>query len=447
MKFGGTSLEDGPAFDRVARIISSCDGHPVVVASAMSGMTNALLASLETAKTGEIRRALHSLEAHFERHLKVAANLPVNAKTRIRKLLMRSWHDINETLELAASDRMPTLQLADAVASHGERLSANLLTNVLQAYGLPAVYVDARRCIVTADEHAGARPLVKETLRRSRMQLAPLIAAKQIPVIEGFVAATKKGVPSTLGRGSSNYTATLVSAAVGSREVQIWTDVSGVLTANPTLVPSARTIPLLSYAEAAELARVGIRVLHPLMIPPVRERCIPVRILNSRSPEEKGTLICAPQGLTSGSIKSLAHRTNLAKLELCCPPKVLANGFLAAVRKIFGRFETQFEIVGRSNGTISLACDAAAPLPLIAQELRQIGSVEITKDCAVVTCVGQGLRGNGRASESLKRLKEIEPMLGWHSMSEFSLTTTVNTAAVVKVIKRLHEGIFECDQI
>src|SRR5882672_5280303 len=229
MKFGGTSLEDGPAFRGVANIVSRClSSPPIVIASAMSGMTNALLTSIRTAARGEINGARRSLEEHFERHLRVTRGLGETATTRTRMLVETTRREINEMLNVAAANRTTNARLDDAIASHGERLSANLLTIVLETHGLPAVYVDARRCIVTNEAHGDAKPSIQETNRRSRAQLEPLIAKRKIPVLEGFVAATRSGIPSTLGRGSSNYTATLVGAALDALEVQIWTDVNGV---------------------------------------------------------------------------------------------------------------------------------------------------------------------------------------------------------------------------
>src|SRR6266853_892572 len=173
MKFGGTSLEDAPAFERVARIVANCDDLPIVIASAMSGMTDALLASLRTAASGEIKGAVRTLEEHLERHVRVAWSFDEAAGACIRMLVENARHEIGEVLSVAASTGITMPQLADAIASHGERLSASLLTTILEARGLPASYVDARRCLVTYEEHGEARPLIRETLRRCRTQLKP----------------------------------------------------------------------------------------------------------------------------------------------------------------------------------------------------------------------------------------------------------------------------------
>jgi aspartate kinase len=444
MKFGGTSLEDGPAFRRVANIVGRSLGSvPIVIASAMSGMTNALLTSLRTAAGGEINGARRSLEEHFERHLKVTRGLGETAKTRTRTLVEHARHEITEMLNLAAVDGTTTSRLDDAMASHGERLSANLLTIVLESHGLPAVHVDARRCIVTNEEHGNARPLIRETWRRSRTQLKPMIANGRIPVLEGFVGATKNGLPSTLGRGSSNYTATLVGAALDAREVQIWTDVNGVLTADPCLVTKPRTILTLSYAEASELARLGTQVLHARMIQPARDRDIPVRICNSRAPKGKGTLICRARDASPGVIKAIAYQANLTRVDITSTPAFVANGFLGAIRQIFNYYQTQMDMVTRSETMISLTCHDAVALSSIAQNLEQLGSVEIKTNCAIVSCVGEGLQYPRRGREVLKRLKEIDPMLAWHRTSSVNLTTMVDRDSLASVVRRLHSALFQ----
>jgi aspartate kinase len=445
MKFGGTSLEDSAAFERVARIVADCDDLPVVIASAMSGMTDALLASLRTAANGEIKSAVRSLEEHFDRHVRVASSFGEASSARIQTLVESARHAITEILTHASSTGIVTPQLADAIASHGERLSAGLLTMILEAHGLPALYVDARRCLVTEEEHGNARPLIRLSLRRSRNQLMPLLAEKKIPVLEGFVAATRRGAPSTMGRGSSNYTATLISAALDAQEAQIWTDVNGVLTADPALVKRPRTIPTLSYDEAIELAWHDTRVLHPRMMQPALESDIPVRICNSRSPREKGTLIHRSRGTSPGVIKAIAHKTNLARIDIEAPPAMVANGLLGRMKTIFSRYQTQMDFVTKSETRLSVACQEAAPVYVIAYELQRFGQVEVWPNCAIVSCVGEGLGRPRLAKKVLQRLRHIDSRLTWHRTSAVNLTTMVDGANIASIIRHLHGEIFERD--
>jgi aspartate kinase len=445
MKFGGTSLEDAKAFQRVAGIVANCDDLPVVIASAMSGMTDALLASVRAAANGEINVAVRSLEEHFERHMKVASSFGQGATERIRALVENARLEIGEILTDAAYTTVVTPQSADEIASQGERLSANLLTIILEAHGLPAFYVDARRCLVTDEEHGNARPLIRETLRRSRNQLKPLLGKRKIPVLEGFVAATRSGVTSTMGRGSSNYTATLVSAALDVRETQIWTDVNGVLTADPALVKRPRTIPQLSYDEAIELAQFDTRVLHPRMMQPALERAIPVRICNSRSPQENGTLIQRSSEASPDVVKAIAHKTNLARFDIESLPSLVGNGLLGRIKTIFNRYQTQIDFVAKSETRISAACKETAPLYVIAYELQQFGEVEISTNHAIVSCIGEGLGRPKLTTKILQRLRQIDPRLAWHKTSAVNLTAMLDVALIASTVRRLHREVFERD--
>ncbi|HYG09225.1 MAG TPA: aspartate kinase, partial [Pyrinomonadaceae bacterium] len=269
MKFGGTSVEDARAFARVARIVGARaqeEERPVVVVSAMSRVTDALLASVDTASTGDADGALRSLEEHFERHMLVARVLPAGARDELFLELELARRALGELLRRVASDGEPRRPLQDQILSYGECLSAKLLAAVLAERALPSAYVDARRCIITDDAHGSATPANDETYEHTRAELSPLLAAGRIPVLGGYIGSTADGRTTTLGRGGSDYTAALVGASIGAREIQIWTDVNGVLTADPRVVPHARTIPNLSFAEAAELAYFGAKVLHPKTI-------------------------------------------------------------------------------------------------------------------------------------------------------------------------------------
>lgn len=448
MKFGGTSVEDGHAFERVARIVRSYRrAAPVVVVSAMSGVTDALMMSLRMAATGENIEAVRSLEEHFERHLRVTSSLDGTARAKMRVLVENTRREIRELLDIAAASRIRTAQLQDMITSHGERLSANLLTIVLDENGLPATYIDARRCILTNEEYGSAKPLIEETWRQTRAEVEPLLEAKRIPVLGGFIGATMDGATTTLGRGSSDYTATLVSAALGALETQIWTDVDGVQTADPCLVNAARTVSQLSYEEAAELARLGARVLHPKMIQPVLEQKIPVRICNSRVPEQSGTLICASTEASPNAVKAIAHKTDLARIDIASTPTLVANGFLHAIKEIFNRHQTNMDIVAMSEVGMSFACEEAGALPSLVDDLKQVGSVQIERHRAIISCVGEGLQSTpGVAANVLNGLRDIDSTLTWQSTSSISLISVVDVDCVGPVVKRLHEGIFERDR-
>lgn len=446
MKFGGTSVEDARAFKRVAEIVQSHDGaRPVVVVSAMSGMTDALLASARMASHGETDAARRNLAEQFERHLRVAGGLSEQgARRELGTLIERTQHEIEERLKALPTCELMRPRLQDMIASCGEYLSASLLTAQLCERGLPAHYVDARRCIITDEEAGCATPLSKETERRTRATLCPLLEAGKIPVLGGFVGATLKGMTTTLGRGGSDYTAALVGAAIRAREIQIWTDVNGVLTADPRAVEAAYTVSRLSYAEAAELAYFGAKVLHPKTIQPAVKHDIPVRICNSRMPNEFGTLVCAAPETTPRRVKAIAHKTGVTTIKVTSARFLGAYGFLRRIFEIFDRHRTVVDVVTTSEVSLSLSLEDVSALPHIIEELQQLGSVEVKTNRAVVCVVGEGLCGAPRTTSAVfNSIRNIPVTLISQGASSSNLTFVVDQDCVKSVVTRLHQTLFE----
>lgn len=444
MKFGGTSVEDVLAFERVGNIVRvHRDLRPVVVVSAMSRMTDALLASVQTAADGDVETALHTLDKHFARHTDVAHSLLTDVGT-IESALSSARHEIGELLRQVANHLMPRPLLQDVIVSYGERLSATLLTAILRETGLPARYVDARRCIVTDEEYGCASPLLMETRQHTRAELEYLIEASEIPVLGGFIAASTTGATTTLGRGGSDYTAALIGAALGAREIQIWTDVTGVLTADPRIVKTARTIARLSYAEAAELAYFGAKVLHPKTIQPAVEENIPVRICNSRAPEEHGTIVCAEAEPSPHTVKSIAHKTGVTILQITAARMLGAYGFLRALFEVFDRHRTVVDVVTTSEVSVSMSLDDTSELSSILKELHQLGTVSIEKDRAIICVVGEGLRGTpGIAARVFNTISDINVSLISQGASSINLTFVVDEEHAGEAVVRLHKVFFE----
>jgi aspartate kinase len=333
LKFGGTSVADAAAFQRAADIVRANRSVPVVVVvSAMSGVTDALIKSFRTAATDGPQRAFHTLDEHFERHLNIAQTLKAEALAKHRALIENSRREIRALLDAAGESGIADLRTQDAIASFGELLCANLFSMILERQDVPAAYVDARRCILTDDEHGSANPLFPELFTRTLTELTPFLKQKRVPVLGGFMGATAAGVTTTLGRGSSDYSATLLGAAMRASEIQIWTDVDGVQTADPNVVTTTRTVPMISYQEAAQLAVLGARVMHARMIEPVIADRIPIRIRNSRAPEQDGTLICAGAERPAGVVKAIAHHVNSEHAIVACVGDGLSNGSQGAAK-------------------------------------------------------------------------------------------------------------------
>jgi aspartate kinase len=446
MKFGGTSLADTTAFERVREIVRAhLAAHPVVVASAMSRVTDALLESVGRAAEGHADEAVRFLDQHFERHLNVAhALLTEETRAAFAATVDNTRREISELLQAVAAHSMPRPVLQDIVASYGERLSANLLASVLLEAGLLALYVDARRCIVTTGEHGCAEPLTEETARRSRAELTSIIEAQHIPVLGGFIGASLDGATTTLGRGGSDYTAALIGAALSAREIQIWTDVSGVLTADPRVVKGSRTIPRMSYAEAAELAYFGAKVLHPKTIQPAVEQRIPVRICNSRAPQDAGTLVCSETEMSPLTVKAIAHKTGITIVQISSARMLGAYGFMHAIFDIFNRHRTVIDVVTTSEVSVSLSLEDASALPALVSELKQLGAVQVEQPCAIVCVVGQGLRVTpGIAARIFNCLSDININLISQGASSINLTFAVSKDDLPEAVNRLHATFFE----
>lgn len=447
MKFGGTSVEDPLAFERVAGIVESKrEARSVVVVSAMSRFTDALLLSVERAANGDAEGATRSLDAQFERHTEVARKLSdQDARASAWSAIETTRRETSELLRIIAQHPVTRPPLQDEIVSYGERLSALLLASLLSSRKqCSARYMDARRCILTDEEYGNASPIYEETEARTRRELLPLIAASVIPVMGGFIASSLKNATTTLGRGGSDYTAALVGAACNAHEIEIWTDVTGVLTADPRVVKSARTIRLLSYSEAAELAYFGAKVLHPKTIQPAVERRIPVRICNSRAPEEAGTVVCFEAEAAPRTVKAIAHKTNITTVQITSGRMLGAYGFLRAIFEIFDRHRTAVDVVTTSEVSVSLSLDDASNLPLILEELEQLGEVEVEQGRAIICVVGEGLRSTpGIASSVFNTISDINVSLVSLGASSINLTFAVDEPHVREVVTRLHQAFFE----
>ena len=433
MKFGGTSVADATAFENVARIVESERGSaPVVVVSAMSGVTDALLTATN----------IDSLQEVFERHRSVSRELLDDNKAFANRL-SSAEQELAELLEAFAQRPSDRKRLQDAIGSFGEILSSTLLAEVLNQRGIEALPVDARRCVITDEEHTNAAPLMTETFAHSKSELLPVIERGVVPVLGGFIGATKHGTTTTLGRGGSDYTAALLGAALGVSEIQIWTDVTGVLTADPRVVPEAQTIERLSYSEAAELAYFGAKVLHPKTIQPAIESSIPVRICNSRAPHEAGTLV-GPQSETSPrTVKAIAHKSGVTTVQITSLRMLGAYGFLRALFEVFDRHRTVVDVVTTSEVSVSLSLDDASALPAIVEELERLGTVRVEPRRAIICVVGEGLRGTpGIAARVFSTISDINVTLISQGASSINFTFAIEEERVREAVTRLHEEFF-----
>ena len=445
MKFGGTSVGDVAAFERVHRIVAGqIERRPVVVVSAMTKVTDALLAAFEIAKKGDASTAATSLEPHLARHVDVAEQfIPFGQRKAFNEELSYAREELSDLLIRASRRSLPLSMLKDAIVSYGEQLSSRLLAEVLKAKGVNARQMDSRRLIVTDDEFGAAQPVWDETAELLRLELPPAINSGEVPVMGGFIAGNRAGETTTLGRGGSDYSAAIVAAALGAAELQIWTDVTGVMTCDPRVCSNAGTIPVLSYEEAAELAYFGAKVLHPKTIKPAVDNSIPVRVCNTFLPDEVGTMILAQSGETPTKIKSIASKKGITILRINSARMLGAYGFMSAVFQVFDRHRTVIDVISTSEVSVALTLDSTDGIDKLADDLRRLGDVEVESGYAVICVVGEGLRAStGLASKIFSTIEDVHVALVSHGASAVNLTFVVKENDAAGVIKKLHEEFF-----
>jgi aspartate kinase len=303
--------------------------------------------------------------------------------------------------------------------------------------------MDARRLIVTDDEYGAAQPIWDDTCELLQLELRPLIESGEVPILGGFIAGSRSGETTTLGRGGSDYSAAIVAAALDASELQIWTDVTGVMTCDPRICGEARTIPILSYEEAAELAYFGAKVLHPKTIKPAVDHNIPVRVCNTFEPETIGTMVLSDSGEAPNKIKSIAHKRNITILRITSARMLGSYGFMSALFQVFERYRTVIDVISTSEVSVALTLDNTESLENIVRELQRLGDVEVEPGYGVVCVVGEGLRAShGMAAKIFSTIEDVPIALVSHGASSVNLTFVVRDADLNEVITKLHSQFF-----
>jgi aspartate kinase len=447
MKFGGTSVADADAFNRLITIVrseSERTGPPAVVVSAMSKVTDQLLRLAGEASRGERDPIQPGVDEVRRRHLAaVDALVAADRRAEITAQIEAQIDELRAMLTALAILREASLRSLDGIAAAGELLSSRLTAAALQSVGLDAVWVDARRALVTDDHYTAAVPDVEATHAALAREVVPHLKAGRIPVLGGFVGATRDGVATTLGRGGSDYSAALVGEGVAASEIQIWTDVDGMLTADPRVVGNARVVPHLSFGEASELAYFGAKVLHPSTILPAVSADIPVRILNSRRPEAPGTIITARPPLNDRPIAALACKRNVTVVEVTSTRMLMAHGFLRRLFEVFERYRTAVDVVTTSEVSVSVTIDDNRHLVPIAAALREFAEVTIEPDMALICAVGENLRADPAfAIRMLAGLDGVPLRMVSQAASRRNVTVVIRDADVASAMSRLHDAWF-----
>ena len=447
-KFGGTSVADPDAIARLIQIVRTArsrDGRgPAVVVSAMSGVTDALLAIAAAAGGGRVDDALSRLEQLRERHLTAARALaPNEANGPLGGQITAQFDDLAALVRALGVLREVSARTLDVVAAAGELLSSRIVAAALNGAGIPSEWVDARRAIITSNDHTRAVPLAAETEAALRSSVLPVIEAGRVPVLGGFVGSTIGGHTTTLGRGGSDYSGAIVGAGIGAREIQIWTDVDGMLTADPRVIAAPRLVPQLSFAEAAELAYFGAKVLHPSTILPAVERNIPVRILNSRKADAAGTMISAEPPPGSTPLTALACKRDVTVVDITSSRMLMAYGFLRRVFEVFERYTTAVDVVTTSEVTVSVTVDDRRHLEAIVEALSEFSQVTVEHEMALLCAVGDRLRNEPAiAARAVGVLEEVPLRMISQAASRRNITVILRQADLQHAMNRLHEEFF-----
>ena len=432
MKFGGTSVEDAAAIERSCKIVGQrLSRRPLVVVSALGGATNSLLEAGTLAARGEIGKAMEIAERLEKRHAELLESTAENF-IRLRELL--------KALS-AIGEFSPRTQ--DLVASYGEVLSSLIFADRINRLGFEAVHLDARQCLITNDHFGKALPIVDLTTIRLEEAARPHLNAGRAVVMGGYIGATSTGITTTLGRGGSDYSAAIAGAALNAEEIQIWTDVDGMMTTDPRIVPDAWTVREISFGEASELAYFGAKVLHPLTVLPAVEKNIPVYILNSKKPGGTGTRITREARPCRNLIKSIAVKKGITVLTVSSSRMLMAHGFLRALFEVFDRHRTSVDMVATSEVSVSLTLDSLSSLDAILEDLRPLGDVEIASKAALICLVGNNLKYTpGVARRAFGSLSEINVLMVSHGASNINFSFIVDEKDATTAVRRLHADFF-----
>jgi aspartate kinase len=376
------------------------------------------------------------------RHLE-AADALAPGDTQLREAMTRELDQLASIVEALSVLRDPSPRTLDVVAASGELLSSGLVAAALTHAGVGAEWVDARLAVITDGEHMRAAPLMDETMAAIQRQVVPVLERGHVPVLGGFVGASLAGHTTTLGRGGSDYSGALIGAGLGADEIQIWTDVDGMLTADPRVIATPRLVPQLSFDEAAELAYFGAKVLHPSTIRPAVERNIPVVILNSRKPQGTGTRITATGASDGTAVTALACKREVTVIDVTSSRMLMAYGFLRQVFEVFERFRTAVDVVTTSEVSVSVTVDDTESIGAIAEALGALGEVRVETGLALLCAVGDRLRHEpALGARVVAILEEVPLRMISQAASRRNITVVLRQDDLPQAMQRLHEELF-----
>lgn len=446
MKFGGTSVQDAHAIDRVASIVRErLSETPIVVVSALAKMTDQLLAMAAAAGAGDRDKALQLSLSARERHFNTASDLLGTGKfAQIHAEMEEEFNALDELLRGIVAVGELTPRTTDNIAGFGERVSSRIVTAAFSLRGLNASHVDSRQCIITDATFTKAVPDLEDTNSRLQEIVKPLLDRHRVPVMGGFIGSTREGISTTIGRGGSDFTAAIVGAGLDAKRIEIWTDVDGMMTTDPSLCTEARRIKTISFEEAAELAYFGAKVLHPATLLPAIQKNIPVLVLNSRNPKNEGTRITASAPKSKSVFKAIAAKKRITVVDIVATRMLMAHGFLKSIFEVFANHRCPVDMVSTSEVSVSVTVDSNESIAAIAADLSKLADVKYEGRKAIVCLVGENIRSTpGIAAKVFTAISDVNIQMISQGASEINISFVVDEADVPRVVSRLHEVFFD----
>ncbi len=398
MKFGGTSVGKAQAIRQVVSIIRKNLGkRPVIITSALAHVTNLLLEIAD-------KKSQKNLAEIEKKHFSVLRGFSRKIQELIFPRISELINELRKTAKKLVAKEKITKKDKDLLASFGERLSSWLLTGALMNAGISSQRIDSRELISTNSAFGNAEVNEQKTKQNFIKKIAPLVKKNIVPVITGFIGRDKMGNVTTLGRGGSDYSAAIAAMSLNAKEIQIWKDVPGFMTADPRIIKNAKIIDRLSFQEAAELSYFGAKVIHPKTIHPAVKKNIPVRILNTFAPDSRGTLILGAPAEVSCSIfpvQAISYKKNVTVINVSSLRMLGPYGFLERLFRIFSEHRTPVDVVATSEVSVSMTIEDSSLRPGLINNLKKIGIVELKKSYVILSLVGACLKEDPRVESSI----------------------------------------------
>lgn len=448
LKFGGTSMADETTWKQILEIIKNT-GEAIIVVSATSKTTNALLEAADLAKQGKHDDAVAISKFLHEKHVRILDNFLTNYGKQDQEKIKKEgqlWIDrqikvLDHYLLGIATLGELSLRSIDTISSIGERLSSCLLALCGQSIGLQTAHVDAAEIMHTNSDFGMAVPHLP-SLKKNVQDLSSKVKNGFTPILGGFYGQNDAGEITTLGRGGSDYSASLIGAAIDCEEIQIWTDVSGMYTSDPRFIEGTRNIPEITFNEAAELAYFGAKILHPATIQPAVEKNIPVFIKNTFDPDHFGTKISS-EAPFDGDIRAIAFKRNINIITISSSRMLMAYGFLASVFATFEKHAVSVDLVTTSEVSVSMSVDTDKNLDLVLKDLHQFGEVSVTKNQTLICLVGHDfLTSKGVAGKVFNSVSDIPVRMISQGSSEINLSIVVDNELAIDAAQKLHATFF-----